>query len=67
MSLAAKLERELDIHADLEVGGSGQFDVLVDGALVASKERGLLSRLLGRGDFPDEAATVRAIRSKLSS
>ena len=48
------------------VGDRGQFDVLVDGAVVISKNRpGLMGRLLGDKGFPDEGEAVAAVAAKL--
>ncbi len=41
----------------------GQFDVIVDDEVIASRSRGLLVRLLGMG-WPDTDAIVAAIRSR---
>ena len=51
------------------VGGSGQFDVLVNGELVASKQKaGLIAKLFGGGGgWPDEATVVDEIRKRASS
>lgn len=56
----------MGFDADIEVGSTGQFDVLVDGKVVASRSRGFLSRLLG-GGWPDPGAVVKAIRSRTQS
>lgn len=51
---------------EIVAGARGQFDVLVDGVVVASKRKvGLLSKLFGSGGFPDEAAAVAAVRERL--
>lgn len=51
-----------------QVGASGQFDVLVGGEVVASKEKaGLLKKLFGGGGFPDEEAAVQAVKKKLGA
>jgi hypothetical protein len=52
---------------ELEVGARGQFDVLVDGEVVASKGKvGLFARLLGEDGFPETEATVSAVEAKLA-
>jgi len=51
--VAAQLEKDLGIAADLVVGSSGEFTVWVDGKLVAEKQRGM---------FPEPAAVVAAVR-----
>ena len=45
-------------------GSLGQFDVVVDGQVVASKTGGFLVKLLG-GGWPDPDAVVAAIRARL--
>ena len=55
------------MKVDLEVGARGQFDVVVDGEVVASKQQvGLFARLLGDDGFPDIEATVNAVEAKLA-
>lgn len=50
----------------IKPGGRGQFDVLVDGVLVASKHAtGDMARLIGQGGFPDEELTVDAVSRQL--
>jgi len=47
-------------------GSFGQFDVVVDVAVVASKTGpGLLDRLRGKGEFPDEDEVVAAVSKRL--
>lgn len=49
------------------MGSLGQFDVILDGELVASKSKpGLFARLLGEKGFPEESAVVAAVRAKLN-
>ena len=61
------LERELGVEVEVSAGAFGQFDVLVGGDVVVSKTGGgLLSRLLGRGDFPDEDQAVAAVKARLA-
>ena len=50
------------------MGSFGQFDLLVDDTVVVSKTGGgLLSRLLGRGEFPDEDEAVAAVRKHMAA
>ena len=42
-------------------GRSGQYDVIVDGEVIASRERGFLKRLLG-GGWPDDEIILRDIQ-----
>jgi len=51
----------------IKPGARGQFDVLLDGELIASKtQAGIFARLIGRTGFPDETLTVDAIKQKLT-
>ena len=51
----------------VEPGSFGQFDVLLGDVVVASKTgSGLLSRVLGRGEFPDEDEVVAAVKAQLT-
>lgn len=51
---------------DLEVGARGQFDVVVDGEVVASKQQpNLFARLLGADGFPETETVVNAVEAKL--
>lgn len=54
------------MKVDIKPGARGQFDVLVGGALVASKHAtGDMARLIGQGGFPDEQLTVEAVSRQL--
>ncbi len=54
------------MRVDLQVGARGQFDVMVDGEVVASKQHAsLFARLLGGDGFPEEEATISAVEAKL--
>ena len=54
------------IEVEVIEGSFGQFDVLVGDEVVVSKTGGrLLSRLLGRGEFPDENEAVAAVKARL--
>ena len=58
------MERGLGIKAEAAVGSFGQFDVF---AVVASKTgAGVLARLLGRGEFPDEDEVLAAVETELA-
>lgn len=48
----------------LKDGRLGQFDVLVDGRVVASRKGGLLAKLVRR-PFPDDDDILDAVRSAL--
>ncbi len=57
----------LGVKVDLEVGARGQFDVVVDGEVVASKQQvGIFARLLGGDGFPEIEVTVSAVEAKLT-
>lgn len=49
-----------------QAGGLGQFDVVVDGEVVASRGGGVFQRLFG-GGWPDPEAVVRAIEERLQA
>jgi hypothetical protein len=51
------------LHAKIQKGSSGQFDVVVDGETFASKSRGLLSKLIG-SEWPDPDAVVKNLRER---
>ena len=64
--LAAELRERLGARVSVEEGGFGQFDVLLDGDLVASKG-GLLKRMLTHGAPPQPqilAAIDRALADR---
>ena len=48
----------------LKDGRLGQFDVLVDGRVVASRKGGLLAKLVRR-PFPDDDEILDAVRAAL--
>jgi hypothetical protein len=50
---------------ELQVGKTGQFDVLADGEVVATKGSGLWAKLLG-GGWPDEEDVVGKLRARLA-
>ena len=50
----------------LEVGNPGQFDVLVDGHVIASRGGGFFERFLG-GGWPDPARVVERLRARTVS
>jgi hypothetical protein len=50
----------------IEPGAKGQFDVIVDGDVVATKHAvGAMGKLRGDKGFPDDADAVATVRSKL--
>lgn len=62
--LAAELRERFGARVVVEEGGLGQFDVLLNGALVASKG-GLLKRMLTHG-APPQAHILAAIERALT-
>jgi len=56
--LAADIERTLGLHATLERGASGSFEVLVDGTPVFSKRRS------GRFPLPGEVEGLLKTRTE---
>lgn len=58
------MKDELDLEVEFERGRAGQFDVLADGELVASKDEGFLAKFFG-GGWPDEDEIVTAIAKRL--
>lgn len=48
---------------ELQRGSSGQFDVVADGELVATKTGSFLTKLLG-GGWPEASEVVEALRAK---
>lgn len=62
--LALELRRRLGAQVAVEEGGFGQFDVLLDGDVVASKG-GFWKRMLIHG-APPQAQTVEAIERALA-
>lgn len=47
----------------IEVGKTGQFDIVVDGETIASRQGNILTRVLG-GGWPDEAKVVEELRRR---
>jgi len=52
------------VPVTLKPGHFGQFDVLVDGRVVASRKGGLLAKLVRR-PWPDDETIVDAVREAL--
>jgi hypothetical protein len=49
----------------IEVGKTGQFDVIVDGETVASRGGNVFSRLFGAG-WPDKEDVLAAVEQRLA-
>ncbi len=62
--LAAHIEDALDVKVSRQQGKPGQFDVLVDGEVVASRNGSMLKRVLG-GGWPDPEEVIATIEAKL--
>jgi predicted Rdx family selenoprotein len=62
-SLAAAIERATDVRVRLQPGGPGQFDVVVDGEVVAARKTGFWNLVFGSG-WPKPAAVIAAIERK---
>lgn len=50
-ALAAKIRAEIGAEARVERGTRGQFDVVMDGETIASRERAFLRRLFGKAEW----------------
>ena len=61
MSLAAAIEKALGIGVEIAPGNLGQFDVLADGAVVATRKKGL-RKLLG-GGWPEASRVIQDLRT----
>lgn len=64
MSFAALIEEKLDQPVTLEVGRRGQFEVVVDGTTVVSRQGGLLAKLTGR-PWPTSEDVLQAVRGAI--
>jgi len=53
VSLAAKIKEAFDVPSTLKIGRPGQFDVVVDGKLLFSKQN--------EGRFPEDQEVVDAM------
>jgi len=53
------------VDAQIAVGARGQFDVVLDGETIASRQKGLLIRLIG-GGWPDEDQVVNEVERRRS-
>ena len=61
--LAAEIEEALGVPVKRQPGKLGQFDVVVDGQVVASRTGGLWKRVLG-GGWPDPHDVIARIEAK---
>ena len=56
----------IDLPVELQVGSRGQFDVLVDGDVVVTKDKvGFFARIRGDKGFPDEDRAVAAVKARV--
>jgi hypothetical protein len=64
-SLAAKIEECLDIDVELEpTSNSGQFDVIADGKIIASRGGNIFSRVLLGAGYPNPDQVIDEIASR---
>lgn len=63
--LATELRERFGVSVSVEEGKFGQFDVLLDGEVVASKARTFLGRMLTHG-APPQAEILGAIERHLA-
>ena len=63
--LATELRERFDASVSIEEGRLGQFDVLIDGEIVASKARTFFGRMLTHG-APPQSEILEAIERHLS-
>lgn len=61
--LARRIADEIGVEAKLTSGPLGEFDVIADGTLIASRRSGLLNHLTYRG-WPDEDAVLARLRER---
>ena len=54
------------MDSQLEKGRSGQFDIIVDGDVVAGRTGGLWEKLIG-GGWPDEEAVIQLLQQRLKA
>ena len=64
-ALADELRGRFEADVDVVEGKFGQFDVLIDDQIVASRGESFLARMMPR-DAPDAAAVVAAIERHLA-
>jgi hypothetical protein len=62
--LAALIKERLELDAELVVGRKGQFDVVADGDLIASRGGNWFTRQFGAG-YPDFDEVVALVSKKL--
>ncbi len=53
-------------ESDLQVGSPGQFDVLVDGEVIASRGGGFFARFFG-GGWPEPNAVAQLVKYTLDA
>lgn len=60
------MKAELGVDVTITPGGRGQFDVVVDGEVVATKHPvSAVAKLRGAKGFPDDDEAIAAVRTKL--
>jgi hypothetical protein len=60
------IRKETGVECELAVGALGQFDVLVDGEVIASRAKGFLVRHLLGGGWPDPEDVVEAVQERIA-
>ncbi len=63
-SYAALIEEQLGQSVEFTPGRRGQFEVIVNGSIVASRKGGLIAKLTKR-PWPSEAEVLAAVRKAL--
>ena len=54
------------MDSQLEKGHGGQFDIIVDGDVVAGRTGGLWKKLIG-GGWPDEEDVIQLLQQRLKA
>jgi len=54
------------MDSQLEKGRGGQFDIIVDGDVVAGRTGGLWTKLIG-GGWPDEEDVIQLLQQRLKA
>jgi predicted Rdx family selenoprotein len=58
------IQERLGLQATMTPGRSGQYEVLVDGEVIATRTRGFWQRLVG-GGWPDHEAILSDMQRRL--
>ena len=60
------IKDRLDIDVPLNEGKRGQFDVIIDGDVIASREGGFFNKVFRKG-WPDPEDVVRVLEQRLAA